>query len=143
MSGFPVDAFARMTRGRYVSLPRGELAASIFGKIEGKVETIFGNSVEGIEQTERSVQVTLASGGMREFDLVVGADGLHSRVRELVFGEESHFEKYLGYKAGAFAVEGYRPRDELGLCDVHASGPASGEVGHARRPHDVPVYVCG
>lgn len=113
VSGFPVDAFARMTRGRYVSLPRGELAASIFGKIEGKVETIFGNSVEGIEQTERSVQVTLASGGMREFDLVVGADGLHSRVRELVFGEESHFEKYLGYKAGAFAVEGYRPRDEL------------------------------
>ena len=66
VAGFPADAFARMTRGRYVSLPRGELAASIFGKIEGKVETIFGDSVEGIEQTERSVHVTFASGGMRE-----------------------------------------------------------------------------
>ncbi|MGA9544653.1 MAG: FAD-binding domain [Candidatus Sulfotelmatobacter sp.] len=113
VSGFPVDAFTRMTRGRYVSLPRGELAASIFETIEGKVETIFGGSVARIEQTERSVQVTFESGGTREFDLVVGADGLHSRVRELVFGEESRFEKYLGYKAAAFAVEGYRPRDEL------------------------------
>ena len=102
-----------MTRGRYVSLPRGELAASIFGKIEGKVETIFGDSVDHIDQTERGVRVTFKRGGAREFDLVVGADGLHSRVRELVFGPESQFEKYLGYKVAAFEVEGYRPRDEL------------------------------
>ena len=49
----------------------------------------------------------------RDFDLVVGADGLHSRVRELVFGAENQFEKYLGYKVAAFEAEGYRPRDEL------------------------------
>lgn len=113
VAGFPADAFSRMTDGRFVSLPRGELAVSIFSRIEGKVETIFGDSVNRIEQTERGVKVTLERGGMREFDLVVGADGLHSRVRELVFGEESRFEKYLGYKAAAFEVKGYRPRDEL------------------------------
>ncbi|MGA7792750.1 MAG: FAD-binding domain [Candidatus Acidiferrales bacterium] len=113
LAGFPAEAFARMTQGRYVSLPRGELAASIFGKIEGKVETIFGDSVSGIKQTDKSVHVTFEHGGARDFDLVVGADGLHSRVRELVFGPESRFEKYLGYKVAAFAVDGYRPRDEL------------------------------
>jgi 2-polyprenyl-6-methoxyphenol hydroxylase-like FAD-dependent oxidoreductase len=43
----------------------------------------------------------------------VGADGLHSRVRELTFGPEDHFERYLGIKVAAFEVEGYRPRDEL------------------------------
>lgn len=113
LAGFPVNAFSRMTRGRFVSLPRGELAASIFGKIEGSVETIFGDGVDRIEQTGRDVRVTFEHGGVREFDLVVGADGLHSRVRELVFGAESRFEKYLGYKVAAFEVEGYRPRDEL------------------------------
>src|SRR4029079_9382829 len=51
--------------------------------------------------------------GPRAFDLVVGADGLHSRVRELVFGPEKRFERYLGIKVAAFEVEGYRPRDEL------------------------------
>ncbi|MGH9547628.1 MAG: FAD-binding domain [Terriglobales bacterium] len=113
VAGFPAAAFSHMTHGRFVSLPRGDLSALIFGKIEGKVETLFGDSVKRIEQTETSVQVTFESGGVREFDLVIGADGLHSRVRELVFGEESQFEKYLGYKAAAFQIEGYSPRDEL------------------------------
>jgi 2-polyprenyl-6-methoxyphenol hydroxylase-like FAD-dependent oxidoreductase len=113
VSGFPAEAFSRMTHGRYVSLPRGDLAAAIFGKIEGEVECIFGDMVDRIEQTESGVQVAFASGDAREFDLVVGADGLHSRVRELVFGAEDRFEKYLGYKAAAFGVKGYRPRDEL------------------------------
>ncbi len=113
VAGFPVDAFARMTHGRYVSVARGDLAASIFGLVEGKVETIFGDSVNRIAQTESAVQVRFESGGTREFDLVVGADGLHSRIRELVFGEEQRFEKHLGYKVAAFGIQGYRPRDEL------------------------------
>ena len=113
VAGFPVDAFFRMTRGRYISVPRSELAASIFARLEGKVETIFGESVDGIEQTDRCVRVKLRSGGVREFDLLVGADGLHSRVREIAFGPERDFEKFLGYKVAAAAAEGYRPRDEL------------------------------
>src|SRR5262249_55129338 len=49
----------------------------------------------------------------READLVVGADGLHSRVRRLVFGPDAGVEVSLGYHVAAFAVEGYRPREEL------------------------------
>ncbi len=49
----------------------------------------------------------------RDFDLVVGADGLHSRVRALAFGAESVFEIPLGYHVAAFEADGYRPRDEL------------------------------
>jgi 2-polyprenyl-6-methoxyphenol hydroxylase-like FAD-dependent oxidoreductase len=113
VAGFPVDAFSRITQGRFTSLPRTDLALAIFNKLEGRVETIFGDSVDRIDQNESGVSVALQSGDVREFDLVVGADGLHSRVRELVFGEESRFENYLGFKAAAFQVQGYTPRDEL------------------------------
>src|SRR6266540_2448487 len=49
----------------------------------------------------------------REVDLLIGADGLHSHVRQLVFGPEARFEIPLGYHVAAFEVESYRPRDEL------------------------------
>jgi len=113
VAGFSVEAVFRATGGRYISLPRAELAASIFETIDGKVEAMFGNSVTRIEQKERTVRVAFKRGPEREFDLVIGADGLHSEVRELAFGAQDQFEKYLGYKVAAFEVEGYWPRDEL------------------------------
>ncbi len=113
VAGFPTEAVARIAQGRYISIGRGDLAALIFGKLERKVETIFGDSVSRVEQSEKSVRVVFESGAVRNFDLVVGADGLHSRVRELVFGVQNQFERYLGYKAAAFEAPGYEPRDEL------------------------------
>lgn len=113
VAGFPTDVVARIARGRYISIARGDLAALIFGQLESKVETIFGDSVSRIEQSEEGVRVVFESGAARDFDLVVGADGLHSRVRELVFGAQSQFEKYLGHKAAAFEAAGYEPRDGL------------------------------
>ena len=113
VAGFPVEAVARLAQGRYVSLARGDLASSIFGRIQDNVETIFGDSIAQIEQAGSGVRVVFESGSARHFDLVIGADGLHSRVRDLAFGPQSRFEKYLGFKVAAFEVEGYRPRDEL------------------------------
>lgn len=113
VAGFPVQSFARATMGKYISIPRGELSAAIFRKIEGQVEIIFNDNIAQIDQSEDGVRVTFDSGAARGFDLVVGADGLHSRVRELVFGPERQWERYLGIKVAAFEVEGYRPRDEL------------------------------
>jgi 2-polyprenyl-6-methoxyphenol hydroxylase-like FAD-dependent oxidoreductase len=97
--GFPAAAFARIAQNRYISIARGDLAASIFGAIEGKVETIFDDSIARIERTAAGVHVVFESGNARDFDLVVGADGLHSRVRELVFGPQSHSKSILGTKS--------------------------------------------
>lgn len=60
-----------------------------------------------IEQNENSVRVTFERGASRRFDLLVGADGLHSRVRKLVFGNESQFERYYGYYATSFTLDNY------------------------------------
>jgi len=113
VAGFPAAAFTRATRGRFTSLPRGDLASAIFRRVQDHAETIFGDSISSIEQSATAVHVTFESGKEGDFDLVIGADGLHSRVRKLVFGPEENFEKYLGYKVAAFEAPNYEPRDEL------------------------------
>ena len=112
VGGFDVDIFRQLTRGRYVSIPRSSLSRLIYRKIEGRHEVILGNSITGVEQTGDSVEVAFEHGSARRFDFVVGADGLHSKVRELAFGSEAAFEKSLGYTAAAFEVSGYRPNDQ-------------------------------
>jgi len=113
VAGFSVESVARIANGRYVSIPRGDLAALIYRSIQDNVESIFNDSIAAIEPKPGLALVKFDSGRVREFDLVIGADGLHSRVREIVFGPEKQFERYLGYKVAAFEVPGYRPRDEL------------------------------
>jgi 2-polyprenyl-6-methoxyphenol hydroxylase-like FAD-dependent oxidoreductase len=111
--GFSVDVLGRMTNGRFTSLRRSDLAATIYHALNGQVETIFGDSVAKVENEGHCVRVTFDHAAPREVDLVIGADGLHSRVRQLAFGQEAEFEVSLGYHIAAFEVEGYRPRDEL------------------------------
>jgi 2-polyprenyl-6-methoxyphenol hydroxylase-like FAD-dependent oxidoreductase len=115
--GFGVDIFRRLAGGRYVSLPRSVLARLIYETIASRCAFVFGDSITGLSQTEDGVDVSFAHAPSRRFDLVIGADGLHSAVRRLAFGKEERFEKYLGYAVAAFEVEGYRPRDE----DVYVS----------------------
>jgi 2-polyprenyl-6-methoxyphenol hydroxylase-like FAD-dependent oxidoreductase len=111
--GFPVRVFERLTHGRYTSLRRSDLAAAICGALDGKVETAFGDSVAAIADAGDRVRVEFDRGAPREVDLVVGADGLHSRVRRLAFGPDAAVEVSLGYHIAAFEAAGYRPRDEL------------------------------
>ena len=108
-----VDAVRRAAGAGFTSLPRGDLAATIYATIENDVETIFGDSITAINEHPDGVCVSFAQAKSRDFDLVIGADGLHSNVRRLTFGPESDVEHYLGCLVAACVVEGYRPRDEL------------------------------
>ena len=112
VSGFGADVFRELTGGRYVTLGRSDLSRLLFEKVKGTTEVIFGNEIVGLRQSADSVQVELERGGERRFDLVIGADGLHSDVRKLAFGPQHRFEKHLGYFVAAFEARGYRPRNE-------------------------------
>jgi 2-polyprenyl-6-methoxyphenol hydroxylase-like FAD-dependent oxidoreductase len=113
VGGFGTGVFRRMTDDRFTSLSRTDLAEVIYRTVEGRVETIFDNSIAAIETHDAGVRCVFEKGEDRAFDLVVGADGLHSTVRKLVFGPEEQFEKQLGYRVAAFEVKDYCPRDEL------------------------------
>jgi 2-polyprenyl-6-methoxyphenol hydroxylase-like FAD-dependent oxidoreductase len=97
--------------GRFLSMLRGDLAREIYRTIEGNVDVRFGDTVTAIEQDDAQAHVTFARAPAASFDLVVGADGLHSTVRRLALGERAE-ETFLGYYAAAFAAEGYPHRDD-------------------------------
>ncbi|HTZ12750.1 MAG TPA: FAD-binding domain [Mycobacterium sp.] len=117
-----VDVFRRLIGEDFTSLPRGDLAAAIYTTIDDKVETIFGDSIATVDEHGDGVRLTFENSTPREFDLLVGADGLHSNVRSLVFGPARDFERYLGCKVAAGVVDGYRPRDELVYVTYGAPG---------------------
>lgn len=99
--------------GRFVTIGRSDLSRAIYDAAYGEVEAIFGDTVCSLDDDGDRVRVEFEYSAPREFDLVFGADGLHSRVRRLAFGSEDRFERYLGITVAVFDVAGYRPRDEL------------------------------
>ena len=120
LSGFGVQLFRELTGGRYVTIGRGDLSKLICDQISGSCEIVFGDSIAGLRETGGEVHVQFEHGAERRFDLVIGADGLHSRVRKLVFGPQDRYEKDLGYRVAAFETTGYRRRDEL-VYIVHSA----------------------
>ena len=111
--GFDATIFGRMTNDRFTSVRRSDVSATIYRAIDEKVEAVFGDSVAGIDEHDKGVRVTFDHAPACDADLVIGADGLHSRVRRLAFGVDSDFIISLNYHVAAFEVEDYRPRDEL------------------------------
>jgi 2-polyprenyl-6-methoxyphenol hydroxylase-like FAD-dependent oxidoreductase len=112
ISGFGTNVFRELTGGRYVTIGRSDLSRLLFETIKDNTEVVFGDEIVGLQQRADCVQATFKRGSQRRFDLVIGADGLHSIVRQLVFGSQDRFEKNLSYTVGAFEVSGYRPRDD-------------------------------
>ncbi len=94
------DTFGGRQHGD-AEIRRGDLVRVLYDLTRDGVEYVFGDTVTAVGEDGA---VTFASGGTRRFDLVVGADGLHSRVRSLVFGDEKEFVRDLGYGIGVFAV---------------------------------------
>jgi 2-polyprenyl-6-methoxyphenol hydroxylase-like FAD-dependent oxidoreductase len=96
----------------FFSLPRGDLAKAIFDTVADKIETIFGNTIAAIREDPDGVDVQFERGQSRGFDFVAGCDGLHSAVRQIVWGPEKEFEKYLGYYCASFLTGNYPHREE-------------------------------
>ncbi|WP_328646025.1 FAD-dependent monooxygenase [Amycolatopsis sp. NBC_00348] len=93
---------------------RGDLSRILYDATKDDVEYVFGDSITGVTEHGDGVTVTFEHGAPREFDLVVGADGLHSNVRSLVFGDESRYRRDLGYYVSIFTVPNHLGLDHVG-----------------------------
>jgi 2-polyprenyl-6-methoxyphenol hydroxylase-like FAD-dependent oxidoreductase len=99
-----VDMSALMTgvSDRHIEILRGDLVKLLYEATRDDVDYVFGNSIAGLTDSDGGVEVTFSRGSSATFDLVVGADGLHSGVRRLAFGEVP--TRFLGGYLGVYTV---------------------------------------
>jgi 2-polyprenyl-6-methoxyphenol hydroxylase-like FAD-dependent oxidoreductase len=87
-----------------IEILRGDLAQLLYDDTSPQVEYLFDDRITELTQDGDGVDVVLASGERRRFDLVVGADGLHSSLRGMVFGPREEFVRHLGLVLAFFTV---------------------------------------
>ncbi|WP_167107123.1 FAD-dependent monooxygenase [Mycobacterium sp. DL592] len=78
---------------RHVEIMRDDLSQIYFDAGRQHVDYIFGEQITAIADDGT---VELARSGRRRYDIVIGADGLHSGVRQLVFGPDAGHSRFLG-----------------------------------------------
>ncbi|MDR3656499.1 MAG: FAD-binding protein [Mycobacterium sp.] len=94
-----------------IELLRDDLVELLYQTTQLRVEFLFGDSIVSLQDDGSSVRVTFENAAERSFDLVIGADGLHSNVRQLVFGPEEEFIERLGTHAAIFTVPNFLDLD--------------------------------
>ncbi|MQA17082.1 MAG: FAD-dependent oxidoreductase [Pseudonocardiaceae bacterium] len=104
-AGLDYDRFARVVDGRLLSIMRPDLELALREQVADAVEIRFGHSITDIENSAERARVTLTDGAVLDADLLVGADGIHSTVRRMVFGDEQRFLRYLGLHTAAYAFD--------------------------------------
>ena len=98
------------------------------------VEYVFADSVTSVSDDGR---VTFENAEPRDFDVIVGADGLHSNVRTLTFGPESGFSTWIGGYLSVISVPEYLAFNGVMQVTAKVGNPSTawaGPPGSARRP---------
>lgn len=98
-----------------LEIERGDLARILYDHSRPDAEYLFGDHITALTEHADGVEVAFANGGVRAYDLVVGADGLHSGVRELAFGAEDRLRHDLGYYTARFSVPNTFGLDHSGV----------------------------
>jgi 2-polyprenyl-6-methoxyphenol hydroxylase-like FAD-dependent oxidoreductase len=90
---------------REIEIMRDDLVSILLDAVTDDVDVVFGDAIRAVTQGETSVGVEFDQGSSREFDLVVGADGQHSALRELAFGPENDYIRHLGAYLSIYTID--------------------------------------
>ncbi|GAB2714532.1 FAD-dependent monooxygenase [Nocardia thraciensis] len=106
-----------------IEILRGDLSRILYDDTRDDVEYIFGDRIAELAQDPDGVDVVFAGGARRRFELVIGADGLHSALRAMVFGPHEQFVHHLGHVLAFYSVPNEFGLDEWLLeCQDRESG---------------------
>ncbi|WP_324191971.1 FAD-dependent monooxygenase [Nocardia puris] len=111
--------------GGDVEIQRGDLAEILYRHTADTCTYVFGDTIADLSEASDGVRVTFEHGAPQTFDLVIGADGVHSRVRHLAFGPEREHVKHLGYYNCVAAASPWgdeQNRDRLTAYGFNAPG---------------------
>jgi 2-polyprenyl-6-methoxyphenol hydroxylase-like FAD-dependent oxidoreductase len=105
----PIARVSHALGGKYVYLRRSDLERTLYDRAQASgVAVRFGSVVTGLRETANGVRATFVDGAAADFTLVFGADGVHSGVRRLIFGEGRQFERFLGGYVAAFHLKRHK-----------------------------------
>ncbi|MBV7328565.1 FAD-dependent monooxygenase [Chloroflexi bacterium TSY] len=102
-----VDRIRKLLHGRFLSLMRGDLASVLYESVKDLIPVHFNTSIKGLHPHPDGVDVDLSNGEEQRFDLVIGADGIHSCVRYLLWGDEDQFENFLGFYVACSVIDNF------------------------------------
>ncbi|MER5973341.1 FAD-dependent monooxygenase, partial [Streptomyces sp. NPDC002055] len=119
---------------------RGDLSRELYEHSLPSTAYLFGDTITGLDETPDGVDVRFRHAAPRRFDLVIGADGLHSRVRRLAFGPEERYVRHLGYHAATWPVPDW-PHPGPGSVGLNVPGRLAGAGGHHREPGRAGAFV--
>ncbi|MEU0504642.1 FAD-dependent monooxygenase [Nocardia sp. NPDC005998] len=108
-----------------IEILRGDLSRVLHDDTRDGVEYVFGDRIAELTQDADGVDVAFEGGDQRRFDLVVGADGLHSALRAMVFGPRERFVRHLGHVLAFYSVPNEFGLDRW-LVDYQESGRSAG-----------------
>ncbi|GAM50978.1 FAD-dependent oxidoreductase [Nocardia seriolae] len=108
-----------------IEILRGDLSRVLYEDTRDGVEYIFGDRIAELTQDADGVDVVFEGGDRRRFELVVGADGLHSALRAMVFGPREQYIRHLGQVMSFYSVPNAFGLDRW-LMDYHAAGRTAG-----------------
>src|SRR3954465_1088293 len=108
-----------------IEVLRGDFSQVLYDDTRDRVEYVFGERIAQLTQDADGVDVTFASGDQRRFELVIGADGLHSALRTMVFGPREQFVRHLGLVLAFYTVPNEFGLDRW-LLDYQDGGRSAG-----------------
>ena len=125
IASLDIALMRKVMDGKYMALMHWTLEVALYEAVAADVEVRFDRSLAAVQQGPQAVTVSFTDATTETFDLLLGADGIHSNTRKLVFGPEEQFGRYLGYYFAS-----YRLPDRYG-------------IGHAWKNYTEPTRQAG